>query len=299
MKICLAFKALLTTSLLAFALTTNLNAFPTLTWVSGVGDDGNPCSHTAPCLTFAGALGQTNPSGQISALDPGNFASATITQAVTIDGNSIPTEIVASVAGTSLTISAGATDVVILRHLTLNGAGVGTTGIQFNSGQQLIIQDCSIVDFTDTGISINSTNAGNVVIINTTISNGTTGISVNGTTSPLNVSLLNVSIKETTTAGVDALFGNVDIANSFITQNSGVGVKAEGTSVVSCSNNVFTSNGTALQSVTGATIRISNNDFYDNGTTIGNSGGVVATANNNREAGSGTPGTPTTSIIFQ
>src|SRR6201987_5279563 len=58
----------------------------TRTWVSGVGDDANPCSRTAPCKTFAGAISKTAAGGEIDALDPGGFGGVTITKAITIDG---------------------------------------------------------------------------------------------------------------------------------------------------------------------------------------------------------------------
>src|SRR5580693_9720 len=56
------------------------------TWVSGVGDDANPCSRTAPCKTFAGAISKTVAGGEISVLDPGGYGALTITKAITIDG---------------------------------------------------------------------------------------------------------------------------------------------------------------------------------------------------------------------
>src|SRR3989449_9047306 len=59
----------------------------TRTWVSGVGDDVNPCSRTAPCKTFAGAISKTAAGGEIDALDPGGFGAVTITKAITIDGS--------------------------------------------------------------------------------------------------------------------------------------------------------------------------------------------------------------------
>jgi hypothetical protein len=58
----------------------------TRTWVSGVGDDANPCSRTAPCKTFAGAISKTAPCGEISVLDPGGFGAVTITKSITING---------------------------------------------------------------------------------------------------------------------------------------------------------------------------------------------------------------------
>src|SRR6201992_2475339 len=80
-------KARLTLSiLLVLALATAAHAQATRTWVSGVGDDANPCSRTAPCKTFAGAISKTAPAGEINVLDPGGFGAVTITQSITIDG---------------------------------------------------------------------------------------------------------------------------------------------------------------------------------------------------------------------
>src|SRR3712207_1724310 len=58
----------------------------TRTWVSGVGDDANPCARTSPCKTFAGAISKTAPRGEINVLDPGGFGGVTITKSITIDG---------------------------------------------------------------------------------------------------------------------------------------------------------------------------------------------------------------------
>ena len=68
------------------ALALPAHAQATRTWVSGVGDDANPCSRTAPCKTFPGAISKTAPGGEIDALDPGGFGALTITKAITIDG---------------------------------------------------------------------------------------------------------------------------------------------------------------------------------------------------------------------
>src|SRR5919197_6626359 len=56
------------------------------TWVSGVGDDANPCSRTAPCKTFAGAISKTAAGGEIDALDPAGYGVVTLTKSITIDG---------------------------------------------------------------------------------------------------------------------------------------------------------------------------------------------------------------------
>lgn len=66
-----------------------LSAQASRTWVSGVGDDANPCSRTAPCKTFAGAISKTIAGGEIDALDPSGFGAVTITKAITIDGGKV------------------------------------------------------------------------------------------------------------------------------------------------------------------------------------------------------------------
>src|ERR1700724_3485425 len=91
------------------------------TWVSGVGDDANPCSRTAPCKTFAGAISKTAVGGEIDALDPGGFGALTITKAITIDGGGGQVASVL-VAGTNgITVAAAVTDAVTIRNLSING----------------------------------------------------------------------------------------------------------------------------------------------------------------------------------
>src|SRR5262249_25076949 len=103
------------------ALAAPANAQATRTWVSGVGDDANPCSRTAPCKTFAGAISKTAPGGEIDALDPGGFGAVTITKSMTLDGGGGQVASVL-VAGTNgVVVAAGASDVVILRNLRFQG----------------------------------------------------------------------------------------------------------------------------------------------------------------------------------
>src|SRR5574339_613770 len=80
-------------------LATTAHAQATRTWVSGVGDDANPCSRTAPCKTFAGAISKTAANGEISVLDPGGFGAVTITKSITIVGRNAEAGILA--AGTN------------------------------------------------------------------------------------------------------------------------------------------------------------------------------------------------------
>src|SRR5678816_997792 len=72
-------------ALLFMVVATPVNAQATRTWVSGVGDDANPCSRTAPCKTFAGAISKTATNGEINCLDSAGFGAVTITKSITID----------------------------------------------------------------------------------------------------------------------------------------------------------------------------------------------------------------------
>src|SRR6516225_11731166 len=105
----------------------------TRTWVSGVGDDANPCSRTAPCKTFPGAISKTAPGGEINVLDPGGFGAVTITKSISI--TSVGFEAGVLVSGTNgVVVQAGASDVVTLRGLNMDGLNTGLSGIRFISG---------------------------------------------------------------------------------------------------------------------------------------------------------------------
>ena len=125
----------------------------TRTWVSGVGDDANPCSRTAPCKTFAGAISKTATGGEISVLDPGGFGAVTITKSITINGEGTLAGILA--AGTvGVIINPPSTGVVTLRNLSIVGAGTGTDGIRILNGAKINIEKCSINGFINQGIDI-------------------------------------------------------------------------------------------------------------------------------------------------
>src|SRR6266852_6478634 len=110
------------------AFTSLAQAQASRTWVSGVGDDANPCSRTAPCKTFAGAISKTANFGEIDALDPGGFGALTITKSITIDGGGGQVASVL-VAGTNgIIVQAQPNDVVTLRNLRINGLAGTPTG---------------------------------------------------------------------------------------------------------------------------------------------------------------------------
>src|SRR6266568_2720095 len=97
----------------------------TRTWVSGVGDDANPCSRTAPCKTFAGAISKTADGGEIDCIDPGGFGAVTITKGITIDGGGTFASILFSGTNAIIVNETTNTKTIILRNLSLNGGGTG------------------------------------------------------------------------------------------------------------------------------------------------------------------------------
>src|SRR6516225_3990210 len=99
------------------------NAQASRTGVSDVGDDANPCSRTAPCKTFPGAISKTAAGGEIDALVPGGFGGLTITKAITIDGGGGQVASVLASGTNGIVIAAGVGDAIVLRNLMISGAG--------------------------------------------------------------------------------------------------------------------------------------------------------------------------------
>src|SRR5437868_12112001 len=110
-------------ALFTLACATLAQAQATRTWVSGVGDDVNPCSRTAPCKTFAGAISKTATGGEIDVLDPVGFGAVTITKAITIDGTGTFASILNSgVNGIVINAANGTHDDIIIRGISINGS---------------------------------------------------------------------------------------------------------------------------------------------------------------------------------
>jgi hypothetical protein len=154
------------TFLFAFASVSQAQA--TRTWVSGVGDDANPCSRTAPCKTWAGAISKTADCGEIDALDPGGFGAVTITKSITLDGTGTFASILASLT-TGVIVNAASDKVITLRGISINGFCNGIRGINWIQGKTLNIEDCVIFRFANEGILINDSDGMNLNMRNTVI----------------------------------------------------------------------------------------------------------------------------------
>src|SRR5262249_20060482 len=142
----------------AFGSSARAQAFRT--WISGIGDDANACSRTAPCKTFAGAISKTAAGGEVNILDSSGYGFATIAKSITIDGGGAFASILAASGTTGLVINAGASDVVTIRNLSINGVGTGLDGIRFTSGKAVNIDNVKIFGFTSDGIEVNKTASG-------------------------------------------------------------------------------------------------------------------------------------------
>jgi len=256
----------------------------TRTWVSGVGDDANPCSRTAPCKTFAGAISKTAQHGEISVLDPGGFGAVTITKSITLNGDGTLAGILA--AGTNgIVINAGASDIIKLHNLSINGAGSGLNGVRFLAGEALEIENVAIDGFTQSGIDVSLAGGGRLSVKNSSISDAVTGIKINNASATQKVSTVldHVSIQNTGTA-VDSLedVGSTWLSHCTLTGNSAFGAHAEA-GIISLDNCLLTGNAVAVQAETGATVRLIDNDVFDNATGFGCGGGVLFTNKNNRK----------------
>jgi hypothetical protein len=232
--------------------TAPLFAQATRTWVSGVGDDANPCSRTAPCKTFAGAISKTATGGEINAIDPAGFGTVTITKSITIDGGGTFSSILAAgTTGVNITSSAGR---VILRNLSINGIGTGVHGIRALPGSSLtslVIENCQIENFTTTGISVEV--GALVSVLDSSIRNVTaTGISVAPASGTARVLLDGVRMENsgdgflatgstTATARNSSASGNVDAG--LVADGAGVELNLHDVMASSNANGVVASNG--------------------------------------------------------
>jgi hypothetical protein len=145
------------------------HAQATRTWVSGVGDDANPCSRTAPCKTFAGAISKTANGGIINAIDSAGFGAVTIGKSITIDATPFMGGVLQSGAN-GIIVNGISTDKVTLRGLDIEGVSAATNGIRILTAAVVVVENCQIYGF-QRGISVESPVASKISVFNTTIKN--------------------------------------------------------------------------------------------------------------------------------
>jgi len=225
-----------------------VSAQATRTWVSGVGDDANPCSRTAPCKTFAGAIAKTAAGGEISVLDAGGFGALTITKSLSIMALGAEGSVVAG-GGVAMTIKAGTGDSVFLDGVVLEGGGRGTTGISIVSAGAVHIRNCVIRGFqAEPGLALNiaPTGATQVFVSNCALTKNGGGV-----------------VAAPASGGSAHVFlDRVQVEN-----NAGSAVRAEGQSaVVRLNQSSITGNGTGVDLAGGAVVSFGNNAIGGNKT---------------------------------
>jgi hypothetical protein len=287
----------------------------TRTWVSGVGDDVNPCSRTAPCKTFAGAISKTAIGGEIDALDPAGYGALTITKSITLDGCCMVSILSSGVTAIIVNVAAGnANDPerrVTIRHITMNGTGssggvgqrTGLKGINIIAANAVHVENCYIQNFTQEGINLAVTNeaaGGALFVKDTNLQNCNVGINVTATSGFSVANLNNVRLEKMSTNGLQiGTHGHAHVRQSYIAfcPTDGVSMAAGVTDgSVNLESTFIASNGTGVRNGgTGSVIDLSNTSIMQNGTGIASSsgaaGGGVNSHGNNMISGNTSAGT--------
>lgn len=305
------------------------HAQATRTFVSGVGNDADPCSRTLPCKTFAGAIIKTAAGGEINVLDTAGYGSVTITKSMSIVNDVGATAGILAGNGNGITIAAGANDTIFLRGLEIEGGGPssptpGVNGIQFNSGGALHVSNMVIKNFTKsgwlmgTGIMFAPSGASKLYVSDTVVSNngansfggaiwviptgsGSADATINRVTaenSQLGIvalgtatsGLIQVTIRDSVTSGM--------AFNGFYFVSPGSG----GQPVRGMIENSAAVNNTTGVSASGASsyVLLSNSTLTGNGTGLAMSGGQIVSYGNNRINGNKvTDGVPIGPIMLK
>jgi hypothetical protein len=289
----------------------------TRTWVSGAGSDANPCTRSAPCLTFAHTLSQTTAGGEIDVLDSGDFGAVTITQAVSIVANGTLATIQVT-SGNAITVNAGANDIVVLKGLSLDGEGTANDGINFTAGGTLHVESCTINRFANIGIDIAPPSTNGKVFIKDSIVRdngiGSTGggIYFNPTFGQGNsvIASVDATRMENNIVGLKAFgLSSVVVRNSISTQNAFSGFSAVQTGPTMnlfLENSESSYNGTNGITCSGALspqhpiIHITNMVITGNATgmAIANNCEIISFSNNKND-GNTTNGSPTSTVSQQ
>lgn len=287
----------------------------TRTWVAPVptGDDANPCSHSAPCATFAGAISKTREGGEIDVLEPGAYGTVTITKAITIDGGTGAgwASILANGGfdGVTVNVTSGThvdNAVVILRNLTITGAkqaGMGGhTGINIVKALEVHVENVSIQHFTNSGINVAAADTVSLWVQDVNFARDDTAIRTTTTSGFVSLYVNHVHV-EGNTNGIHVLANTfATVRDSFFSGTSGGtngAVTANSGCTISVENSMFANNVIAVNSQSGGTVRISNNCFYNNTTALSGTGTIATATGTNKFAGNATDGTTNAVIAVQ
>jgi Right handed beta helix region len=283
-------------ALLALVLPASAFAQASRTWVSGVGDDANPCSRTAPCKTFAGAISKTAAKGEINCLDPAGYGAVTIVKSITIKCAYTEGGILnAGVNG--IVIQAAATDTVILEGLDINGFGTGLNGIRVLSAKSVKILKSEIYGMAGHGVDFEaSTNGAKVLVADSHIfDNGGDGVLVAPPSGGNATATVRDNLIDGNTCGLVAtnhLAGGTTNCGTTTTGTGGPAkINAFGNSLADHSGTAVFTNGQS------SSIRIGDNEITGNtvglGTLDAGAFGGIYSFGDNYLAGNVTDGSPT------
>jgi hypothetical protein len=276
----------------------------TRTWVSGTGDDAFPCSRTAPCKTFAGAISKTAAGGEINCLDPGGYGSVTITKSLTIDCSGTFGSILSALSPQGVLVN-GAGIEVKLRGLSIDGAGTGTDGIRILQAASVSIENVTFHGFTRDGIEFTPSSSSHLAVTHVTVYNARIGLLAQSN-SLISAAIDNSNFVNNTVGVVASDNSRVTCtacnasANmiGFQSQTAGIATVSE-LSLENCISAHNRSTGTAAGLSVGggggsgtSKLRISNVGVYDN--SVGFSiftGGIINTFSNNKIDGNAVPST--------
>jgi hypothetical protein len=279
------FAMLFVSALLGILHVSSASAQVQRTFVSGLGADSNPCSRPAPCRTFPQAISQTNSGGEIYVLDSAGYAAFTITKPVSIVAPPGVTAGISVFSGDGVTINAGASDTVILRGLTINNQGSSGSGIVFNTGGTLHVENCVVNGFKNTGASngINFLAGANLEVKDSIFRGNFNGIVVHPASGTAQAVIEQVRL-ENSGVGLFVLEGStVTVRNSLASGSTGGGFAAASggaSAELDIENCVASNNGFGIGASTFAagvaTVRLSNSTVTHNGTGLSSAGAAAA-----------------------
>jgi hypothetical protein len=277
---------LMALAIMAFTLmiSSAAQAQATRTWVSGVGDDVNPCSRTAPCKTFAGAISKTAKDGEISTLDPGGFGTLTITKSITINGThgSGFASVLSALAPQGFLINI--TDVNDIRKavrlvaININGASSGTNGIRILAAKSVSVEDTVIDGMTNRGITDERGGSGNFLFVtNTTIRNTvqTNLVVLPAAGGTISAVVENCQLQSSTSNGGVAFDASAagaiargTVRNSTIVGHANAGVFVAGNTQLAVQSCVMSHNGQGISATAPATVVLEGSYITNNATSI-------------------------------
>ena len=289
---------LATGALLAGIFSTSAFAANNRTWISGNGVDQAGCGPVAmPCRTLQYAHDNTNAGGEINVLDPAGYGSVAIDKAISIINDGVGTAGVLATSGNAIQISAGSTDAVILRGLTIEGANTASNGIRINGVGSLTIANCVIQGFTGRGILDFSGFNGTLRVLNTTVAGNHDGILIApaGNITSYDALLDRVVVVDNASNGLqvagDNSFGSgtlrVAVSNSLLSSNASGGLNVysntlQANVVITDSIMSGNGNGAAIRGILPSIVTFGRNTIAHNNVGINIFNGTANTFGNNQ-----------------